>query len=137
MSRVELMVNGEIRESLEVDPWSAEGSWSVPVDRSAWIALLVRGHYEDKPEMIAAHSSPVMVDVEGSEFFAAADAVTILDQIEGALAYLDTIGTRAETKAYRRMRMVLTGAYRSLHNRMHQRGDYHEHTHATDHPEHH
>ncbi|MBD3177813.1 MAG: hypothetical protein GF320_21780 [Armatimonadia bacterium] len=137
MSRVELMVNGEIRESLEVDPWSAEGSWSVPVERSSWIALLVRGHYEDKPEIIAAHSSPVMVDVEGSEFFAAADAVTILDQIEGALAYLDTIGTRAETKAYRRMRMVLTGAYRSLHNRMHQRGDYHEHTHATDHPEHH
>ena len=27
------------------------------------MALLVRGHYRDRPEMIAAHSSPVMVEV--------------------------------------------------------------------------
>jgi hypothetical protein len=35
------------------------------------------------------------------------------------------------------MRLVLTGAHRALHNRLHERGVYHEHTHATDHPEHH
>ena len=66
--------------------------------RAAWLALLVRGHYADKPEIIAAHSSPVMVEVEGSPLLAAADAVTILEQIEGALAYLDTVGTRAEDR---------------------------------------
>ncbi len=33
--------------------------------RARWLALLVRGHYADKPEIIAAHSSPVMVDVAG------------------------------------------------------------------------
>ena len=71
-------------------PREAAGHWSVKVERSSWLALLVRGHYADKPEIIAAHSSPVMVRVEGSPFFAAADAVTILEQIEGALAYLDT-----------------------------------------------
>ncbi|PIY51176.1 MAG: hypothetical protein COZ06_05575, partial [Armatimonadetes bacterium CG_4_10_14_3_um_filter_66_18] len=107
------------------------------LDRSSWLALLVRGHYPDKPEIIAAHSSPTMVNIEGSQLLAAADAVTILDQIEGALAYLDTVGTRAETKAYKRMRLVLTGAHRSLHNRMHQRGDYHKHTPVDDHPAHH
>ena len=32
------------------------------------MALLVRGHYPDNPEMITAHSSPVMVEVEGSRF---------------------------------------------------------------------
>ena len=68
---------------------------------------------------------------------AAADAVTILEQIEGALAYLDTVGTRAEDVAYKRMRLVLTSAHRSLHNRMHQLGHFHAHTPATDHPEHH
>jgi len=47
------------------------------------------------------------------------------------------VGTRAETAAYQRMRLVLTGAHRALHNRLHERGVYHEHTHATDHPEHH
>ena len=87
--------------------------------------------------MIAAHSSPVMVEVEGSPFLAAADAVTILEQIEGALAYLDTVGTRADDVAYKRMRMILIAAHRSLHNRMHQRGYYHDHTPVTDHPEHH
>ncbi len=63
--------------------------------------------------------------MEGSPLLAAADAVTILDQIEGALAYLDTVGTRAEDRAYKRMRLVLESAHRTLHNRMHQEGHYH------------
>ena len=137
MSRVELVVNGEIRESVAVSPEAESGHWSVKVDKSSWLALLVRGHYADKPEIIAAHSSPVMVSVEGSPMLAAADAVTILEQIEGALAYLDTVGTRAEDVAYKRMRLVLTSAHRSLHNRMHQLGTFHAHTPVTDHAEHH
>jgi hypothetical protein len=136
MSRIELMVNGEVRESVAVPSERASGHWSVKVDRSAWLALLVRGHYPDKPEIITAHSSPVMVDVEGSPLLAAADAVTILEQIEGALAYLDTVGTRAADEAYKRMRLVLTSAHRSLHNRMHQLGHYHDHTPVTDHSAH-
>jgi hypothetical protein len=137
MSRVELVVNGEIRESLAVPPGEVSGHWSVKVDRSSWLALLVRGQYPDKPEIVAAHSSPVMITLEGSPLLAAADAVTILEQIEGALAYLDTVGTRADDVAYKRMRLVLESAHRSLHNRMHQLGFYHGHTPVTDHPEHH
>jgi len=136
MSRVELIVNGEIRESLSVPPDQASGHWSVKIEKSSWLALLVRGHYADKPEIIAAHSSPVMVTVAGSPMLAAADALTILEQIEGALAYLDTVGTRAQDAAYKRMRLVLTSAHRALHNRMHEHGYYHGHTHVTDHAEH-
>ncbi len=137
VSRVELVVNGEIRESSAVEAAQASGSWTVKVERSAWLALLVRGHYADKPEIIAAHSSPVMVDVAGSALLAAADAVTILEQIEGALAYLDSVGTRAEDRVYRSMRLVIESAHRGLHNRMHQAGYFHEHTPITDHPDHH
>jgi hypothetical protein len=137
MSRVELVVNGEIQESVAVLPETGSGNWAVRIDKSCWLALLVRGHYADKPEIIAAHSSPVMVLVEGSPMLAAADAVTILEQIEGALAYLDTVGTRATDVAYKRMRLVLTSAHRSLHNRMHRLGAFHGHTPVTDHPEHH
>jgi hypothetical protein len=126
MSRVELMINGEIRESKSVQPREDSGSWSIKVDKSSWIALMVRGHYADKPEIIAAHSTPILVNVEDSPMMAAADAVTILEQIEGALAYIDTIGTRADDKAYKRMRLVLEGAHRKLHNRMHQLGYDHE-----------
>jgi hypothetical protein len=137
MSRVDLMVNGEVRESQAVDLRGASGHWSVRLDRSSWLALLVRGNYPGKPEIIAAHSSPVMVEVEESPIMAAADAVTILEQIEGALAYLDTVGTRAEDAAYRQMQLLLTSAHRSLHNRLHQEGHYHNHTAVEDHEEHH
>ncbi len=127
MSRVDLLVNGEICESKRIGSKRARGHWSVKLDRSSWLALLVRGHYRDRPEMIAAHSSPVMVEVEGSRFFAAADAVTILEQIEGALAYLDSVGTRTSGAAYKRMRLILTSAHRKLHNQMHRRGRGHRH----------
>jgi hypothetical protein len=127
MSRVELVVNGEIREGVTVAPYAAAGGWSVRLDTSSWLALLVRGHYPDQPEIIAAHSTPVMIDVEGFPLMAAADAVTILDQIEGAMVYLDTVGTRADDRSYKRMRLALESAHRTLHNRLHQRGYYHEH----------
>jgi hypothetical protein len=133
MSRVELVVNGEIRESLAVSPEAAAGCWSVRLDKSSWLALLVRGHYPDRSEVIAAHSTPVMIDVEGFPLMAAADAVTILDQIEGAMAFLDTVGTRAEDRVYKRMRLALESSHRTLHNRLHQRGYYHEHSQAKEH----
>ena len=78
-----------------------------------------------------------MVQVANTSQLVAADALTILEQIEGSIAYLDTIGTRAEDKVYKRMRLVLVSAHRKLHNRMHTQGHYHDHTPVTDHPEHH
>jgi hypothetical protein len=133
MSKVELVVNGEVRESRSVKPDEDAGSWRLKLEKSSWVALLVRGHYADKPEMIAAHSSPVMIPVEGSDFFSPVDALTMLDQIEGALAYVDTVGTRAEDEVYKRVRMRLTGAYRKLHNELHKRGHFHEHSGGTAH----
>jgi hypothetical protein len=128
MTRVELVVNGEIRESVAVDSEAGSGEWSFKVEKGCWLALLVRGRYPDQKEMIAAHSSPVMVEVAGSQMLPAADAVTILEQIEGAMAYIDTVATRAQVEAYKRMRLELQSAHRTLHNRMHQAGYFHEHT---------
>jgi hypothetical protein len=136
MTQADLVVNGEIRESRRIGSKRARGHWSVKLDRSSWLALLVRGKHPDRPEIIAAHASPVMVQVDSSPFFAAADAVTILEQIEGAIAYLDTVGTRSDEKARKRMRLILTSAHRKLHNEMHQQGRDHTHTAVDDHPEH-
>lgn len=133
LSRAELIINGEVKEGRKVQASQDEGHWSVKIGKSSWMALLVRGHYRDKQEIIAAHSSPVMIQVKRSEFFAVADAVTILEQIEGALAYLDTVGTRAEDVSYKRMRLILESAHRKLHNRMHHYGMYHSHTPVTEH----
>ena len=52
MSRVELIVNGEIKESKAVDSKKASGSWRFKAEKSSWVALLVRGNYPDKPEII-------------------------------------------------------------------------------------
>jgi hypothetical protein len=137
MSLIDLVVNGEIRESRALKSDSDSGTWSFKAAESCWLALLVRAHYDDKPEMIAAHSSPVMVRVDGSDLFSAPDALVTLDQIEGALAYLDTVGTRAEDEAYKRMRLKLTAAYGKLHRELHQRGHFHDHSPVTDHDGHH
>ena len=133
---MELVVNGEVTESLTVSTGAASGNWRVKVKKSSWYALLVRGHYPDKPEIIAAHSSPVMVHLEGSRMLATADALTILEHIEGAMAYLDTLGTRADERTFKRMRLVLESNHRTLHNRMHQMGQYHKHSPLTYHPGH-
>ena len=137
MTRAELVVNGETRESKSIGKWKSRGEWEIDVEESSWIALRIRGQYAGKPEVIAAHSSTVVAEVAESPLFKAPDALTILDQIEGAMAYLDTVGTRAETKRYKEMRLALTAAYRKLHHAMHHAGVYHRHSHATDHSEHH
>ncbi|MBN1998920.1 CehA/McbA family metallohydrolase [candidate division KSB1 bacterium] len=136
MTRVEMIVNGEVKESLAVSPDKQEGNWSFKAEKSCWLSLLVRGKYKDRPEMIAAHSSPVKIFVQGSEMYAAADAVSILEQIEGAVAYLETLGTQAEEKVYKRMRLKLQSVHRALHNRMHRMGYFHLHTPVKDHEEH-
>jgi hypothetical protein len=47
------------------------------------------------------------------------------------------MGTRADDEVDKRMRLKLTGAYRKLHNELHKRGQFHEHSPMTDHDEHH
>lgn len=139
-TKVELVVNGETRNVVTIPSGQrdAVGSFSIKIDKSSWIALRVRGSYPDKHEAILAHSSPVMVKVEGTEFFASADAMTILEQIEGAMAFIDTVATKAEAQAYKAIKMTLTSAHRSLHNRLHNSGVYHDHTPMDehDHPDH-
>jgi hypothetical protein len=66
MNKVELIVNGEVRESRNINPDQDSGHWSVTIDRSSWVALMVRAQHKGKPEIIGAHSSPVMIQVDGS-----------------------------------------------------------------------
>lgn len=130
VTRIELVVNGETREVCSVDSAKGEYSGSLPVkvEQNCWIALRVRGRQPGKAEMIAAHSSAVMVNIPGESCFNKVDAMTILEQIEGATAYMKTIATKAEERVYKELLMTLTSAHRALHNRMHRIGIYHNHT---------
>jgi hypothetical protein len=126
----------KINESVAVSKWEGSGNWSFKVAGSSWIALMVRGKYPDKPEIIVAHTSPVMVNVKDSPMIVAADALTIFDQVEDAIAYLDTIGIRANDKIFKRMKLVLKSAHRTIHNRMREQGYFHQHNPVNDHSEH-
>jgi len=137
LSKIDLIINGKIHESEAINDNQGVGHWRVKIDKNTWIALLARSRAKDGDMMITAHSSPVMIYVEGSEFMVPQDAMCILEQIEGSLAYLDSIGTKADIQTYQAMRLKLSAIHRKLHNRLHAAGVHHHHNVQTDHDEHH
>jgi hypothetical protein len=140
IERVEIVAGGLTAEQVTVDnQLSASGSAELKISQSTWIALRVRGSYHGKHGEIAAHTSAVVVLVDGKPLFSQSDATAILEQIEGAIAYVDTIAPRPEALRYKRLRTTLEGAYNRLHQRLHQNGVFHHHTplHQHDHPHEH
>ena len=127
---VEVVVGGRCVEEISLAPvrerreWpvSASGSTTVKVDRSTWIALRVRGSYRGQPNEIAAHTSAVQILVEGSRLFAPDDALSVLEQIEGSLTYLDTLAPRPEVARFKQMRAALLEAHTALHRDLHASG---------------
>jgi hypothetical protein len=129
IEQVEIVVGGFVAgQALVNGALTATGSATVPITESTWVALRVRGSYRGKPEEIAAHTSAVMVTVGGAPHFAPRDAMAVLEQIEGAIAYVDTIAPRPEAQRFKQMRATLEGAYNRLHQRLHQAGVFHRHT---------
>ena len=139
VSSVEVIVGGTVAEEMDVGgALEASGSAAVSMDHSSWLALRVRGSYHpERPRDIAAHTSAVQVRVGGARPFSARDAGLILDQIEGALAYVDTIAPRPDARRYRQLRATLEGAWNRLHQTMHRHGVFHQHTPLHDHASHH
>ena len=136
---VEVVVGGEPVDVYHPDDaLAARGSVDVKVDKSTWIAVRVRGGYIDHPnDNVAAHTSTVQVLCGKQPVYVPQDALDVLKQIEGAIAFVDTIAPRPEADAYRRLRLTLESAWNTLHQRMHDEGNYHEHSPLHDHVEHH
>ena len=118
MSRVELVVSGAVVRGEPVAQWEQSGTWHVEVDESCWVALVVLGHYEGKPEVILAHTSPIVITVDRLPLFSMPDAMTILDQIEGSLIYLDSVAIRPDMATHARMVATLEGARKKLKERI-------------------
>ena len=74
-----------------------------------------------------------MSGIDGKRPMNAPEAMTILDQIEGATAYIRTLGTKAQETQFKKALAALTSAHRALHNRMHEMGYFHQHTALDDH----
>jgi hypothetical protein len=134
IDQVEIIVGGLAVEQANFDKaLKAEGSAQVKIESSSWIALRVRGSYKGTHGELAAHTSAVQVVVENQPLFSKQDAMTVLEQIEGAIAYVDTIAPRPEAQRYKQLRATLESAHNRLHQRLHQHGVFHEHTPLHDH----
>jgi hypothetical protein len=125
---VEIVVGGLVEDMVTVGgKLAAAGEADLRVSDSTWAALRVRGSYHDNPDHIAAHTSAVQLLVDVSELFSETDSMAVLDQIQGAIAYVDTIAPRPEARRFVELRATLETAYNRLHQRMHAAGVYHRH----------
>jgi hypothetical protein len=125
---VEIVVGGLIAADVSAGgALSARGTATLRIEESTWIAARVRGSYHSQVETIAAHTSAVQVRVAGRELFREVDAADVLDQIQAAIAYVDTVAPRRDARELRRIRVSLEGAYQRLHARLHAAGSYHRH----------
>ena len=129
IDQVEIVVGGLVAEQVNVGrQLTASGNATLPITDSTWIALRVRGSYRGRHGEIAAHSSAVQVLVGDRPLCAAPDALAVLEQIEGAIAYVDTLAPRSEARRFKQLRATLEAAHNRLHQRLHQQGIYHRHT---------
>lgn len=129
IAQVEVISGGVVVEHVDTGgTLSTSGSASVPITDSTWIALRVRGSYRGRQGDIAAHTSAVQVLVDQRPAFVQADALAILEQIEGALAYVDTLAPRPEERRFKQIRATLETAHNRLHQRLHQQGIFHRHS---------
>ena len=128
IEQVEVVVGGLATDAVETaKALTATGSTHVHVTHSTWIALRVRGSYRGKHGELAAHTSAIQVIVGDTPLFSQADAMTVLEQIEGAIAYVDTLAPRPEAQRFKQMRATLESAHNQLHQRLHRAGVFHRH----------
>jgi hypothetical protein len=128
IERVEVIAGGAVVEEITVGgSRSAGGRAAVRLDRSTWLALRVRGSYRQRPGDIAAHTSAIIVEVGGAPVFSPSDGLAILAQIEGSLAFVDTLAPRPAEARFRQLRSTLEAAHARLHRRLHEAGAAHDH----------
>ena len=120
---VEIIVSGMVHDRVAINGRSrTSGHLSLPIPASSWVALRVRGSWHGRREHIAAHTSAIQVLVDGTALFRELDSVAVLNQIQGAIAYVDTIAPRPDLRTFQTLRMTLERAYSQLHRRMHAAG---------------
>ena len=138
LERVEVVCGGFAAEEQSLGgALSAAGNCQLHISESTWIALRVRGGHSGRTTDVAAHSSCVQIRVDGRRPFQQGDAIAVLEQIEGAMAFVDTLAPRPQAQQYKRIRAALESAHSKLHQLMHRQGIYHQHSPLHSHDQHH
>lgn len=125
--RVDVIFNGKVVASHDEPKGAREIHLAekVKVQGPGWLAA--RCSSQSGPTTawgfkIAAHTSPVYVNVPGRELFSPEAAAYFLKLIDGAQLYVDNLATRPDAETFARVRKVYTDAQAALHQRLHQHG---------------
>jgi hypothetical protein len=125
--RLEVILNGRVvaRRDEPSDAHTIHLAEKVHVQGPGWLGA--RCSSQSGPTSswrfkIAAHTSPVYVQVPGRDLFSPEAAAYFLKLIDGAQLYVDTLATRPDPETFARIRKVYTDARAALHRRLHQHG---------------
>ena len=69
---------------------------------------------KSEPRNIAAHTSPIYINVNNQEVFSHSDAVYMLNLLNGGMEWLDTLSIRADENTHQRIRSVFELAEHEL-----------------------
>lgn len=119
MHRLEIVHDGHVvaREQARTGARELRVRAQVSVTRCGWVATRCDGEHRlwhGWPVVLAAHSSPVYLTVEGKPAFNADDAAYMLGLLEGAALWLDTLAIAPNPDAARRLRSVFDRARSAL-----------------------
>lgn len=119
LSIVELVGGGDVvaKETIDRAQGVYGGSWTIRATEPTWLALRIRGHQAGRPETIVAHGSPIAVTVGGKTAFNPVDAASILEQVEAARLYYETLATRSPEGPFEQMRSAMREACRELESK--------------------
>ena len=124
---LEVVFNGRVVASRE----AAQGSRElilrekVSISGPGWLAarcvsnLGATTSWEFK---VAAHTSPVYLQTPGKQLFSAETVAYMLNIIEGAETWANTLAIRPDPERFQRVRQVFVDARRRLHQRLHEHG---------------
>ena len=136
---LEIVANGQVVARVAADPDGkrARLNATLTIGESSWIAARCYGKeklWTGWPTDVGAHTSPVWITVDGKRQTSTRDANYLLTQIEGGLAYLDTLAAwRDQAQRSHHRQVFLDGREALLHDHPEARPHWHPHSGAHDH----
>ena len=125
IAQIEIIVGGLVAEQvIRLAALSAQRQRVAPdhrldLDRTARSRELLR-----PPGRYRRPHQRVQVVVGEQPIFVESDAMAVLEQIEGAIAYVDTLAPRPEARRCKQLRATLETAHNRLHQRMHRKASF-------------
>lgn len=132
VNKLEIVFNGTVIATVE-EPSGATTlrfDESVQVPGSGWLAArCVSNHkaWSVWPQHIAGHTSPVFVKAKGETLFDNPTAEYLVTVMEGGIAWLDTLATRADPVRHAAIKSVFEEAIADVHGKQHEHGHGHSH----------